>query len=139
MVRYSAATPSGVLGGKNSKEKTDRPDLNFSAILKVPSPSLSHCGGRGTERSLIVHREVDRLSVVDDHGGGGLLWDQLVQLREIDVGIAASGQQVEHQLVMSQIGAGRIAPAVALALSGRQAQLALDEAMDVFGHGFGRR
>ena len=51
---------------------------------------------------------------------------------------AAGGQQPQHQLVLLQVGAGRVAPRVAAAAAGLEAELGQDAAVHVLGQSLGR-
>src|SRR4029078_12346683 len=71
--------------------------------------------------------------MVDDDGGGGLLWDELIGRAEGHAQVGFGRQKVEHLAVLGELGDGGITPGVALAAAGRQVQLAANVAVNVLG------
>src|SRR5919109_1198154 len=77
-------------------------------------------------------REVFRLRVVDDDRRGALLRYELERLGQRDADLL--GRQNREELgVLLQVGAGRVAPRVALALLAREPKPLPDDPVGIFG------
>jgi hypothetical protein len=77
--------------------------------------------------------------VVDDNGGGRVLGDELERFGQGDANQAVGIQEAEDVGLLLQVGAGGVAPAIALAAVGVEAKLAADLLLGNLGQRLGGR
>src|SRR3954463_3491336 len=93
-------------------------------------------GDGGTSLRRGAHRVVLRLWGVHDPRRRALLGDELERRRQLHPERFFRGQQPEELRVILEIGAGTVAPRVTLAAAARDAELALDAAVQPLRHRF---